>query len=357
MAIDVREPMGAAATHRAVRVLGYMIGHDPVREDVVARGLGLSVEEVRETLVALERDRLVERAAGGVVGGGARGGRWTALPPRAVLTALLARRRTDPAAREERVDVLDGTGREPADEGAFVEAGEGDLIDVVAGEEPVSSTLRGFRVTAARELLYLVTPSFPPVAALPGGGGDVAVATRAVHETPAVAATGPGYVPGVPGALDVSYTPGTPRTPGLRLAPGETGVRLAPEVPVGLMVVDRSIAVLPASRGPADGSDGVLVVYAPAVVEALVAMFERVWSEAVPSAGRVPAPSRPAPQTGERRRRVLAMAAAGLTDAAIGRALGISPGTVEDEFAALAGELGVRTRFQAGVLAAKRGLI
>lgn len=318
MAVEVTVPMGAAATHRAVRVLGYMIGHDPVREEVVARGLGLSVEDVRETLVALERDRLVERSAGGLPDAGAHGGRWTALPPQALLTALLARRAPDAAGWPKDLDVPD----EPRPLSPWPE--DGAPIDVVSGTEQVGTVLRGLRVMAARELLYLVTPSFPPAVGRPRGG-DAAVTTRAVHE--------------------MSVPPTT--TP----AHGRPGVRLAPHLPIGLMVVDRSIAILPSAGGAADGPDEVLVVHAPPVVEALVEVFEREWREAVPPPGRRP------PAAGERRRRVLAMMAAGLTDDAIARALGVGTTDVEEELATLAGELGARTRFQLALLAARQGLV
>jgi DNA-binding NarL/FixJ family response regulator len=62
-------------------------------------------------------------------------------------------------------------------------------------------------------------------------------------------------------------------------------------------------------------------------------------------------------RVGERRGRVLALMAEGLTDDSIARALGVSRRTVQTEVTALADELGARTRFQIALLASRRGLI
>jgi DNA-binding NarL/FixJ family response regulator len=66
----------------------------------------------------------------------------------------------------------------------------------------------------------------------------------------------------------------------------------------------------------------------------------------------------PTDQGGDRRdRTILALMAAGATDATIARQTGISQRTVERRVRALMDQLGAGTRFQAGVQAARRGLI
>lgn len=205
-------------------------------------------------------------------------------------------------------------------------------IDLVSGEEQVTAMLWRLQARAARELLYLVKHPFPPEPARPRGGtpvrdaGTEPVAMRVVYEAPATPVAGP-------------------------LREAGPDVRLMPEVPIGLMVVDREIAVVPAAGGSVGDPEEVLVIDAPAVVEALATLFERVWGEAAPY------PVEGTPNVGERRRRVLAMMAAGLTDDSIARALQVSRRTVQTEVTALADELGARTRFQIALLASRRGLI
>lgn len=253
--MDVDESRGAAAMHRAVRVLGYMIGHDPLDEFDIARGLGASAGDVRETLVSLEHGGLVERASGrGTRSRMPVSGRWTALPPSSLLNVLLVTRQPRPVPPGLPVRVPDEVrrGTEPV--------GNAAPIDIVSGEEQVRNLLRGLRVTAVHELLYLVKGAFPPDTALPGprwGTVDPAVdpvTVRVVHETAARPVLHP-------------------------------GARQASTVPNGLMVVDRNIAVLPTSGWVGEEIGDVLVVHVPAIVDALVALFERVWAEAAEATG------------------------------------------------------------------------
>jgi DNA-binding NarL/FixJ family response regulator len=59
----------------------------------------------------------------------------------------------------------------------------------------------------------------------------------------------------------------------------------------------------------------------------------------------------------ERDRTIITLMAAGATDEAIARRLDLSRRTVVRRIAALLDRLGATTRFQAGVQAAKRGLL
>ena len=128
-----------------------------------------------------------------------------------------------------------------------------------------------------------------------------------------------------------------------RIGAGEQ-VRLAATVPTRMLVMGETHALVP------DVSDlGVrrLVVRQTGVVRMLVTLFEELWSGAVATPdGR----ARP-----DVRRMILQQLAAGESDERIARTLGISLRTVRRRIASLLIELGVDTRFQAGVEAVRRG--
>jgi DNA-binding NarL/FixJ family response regulator len=88
------------------------------------------------------------------------------------------------------------------------------------------------------------------------------------------------------------------------------------------------------------------------MVLALVALHDHLWSLGSPlqrGTGRT---------AGERRdQTILALLGAGASDATIARQTGVSQRTVERRVRALMDQLGAGTRFQAGVQAARRGLI
>jgi DNA-binding CsgD family transcriptional regulator len=152
------------------------------------------------------------------------------------------------------------------------------------------------------------------------------------------------------------------------------GLRLSPQVPLKLVIVDQKVAMLPAAGN--DAGVASLVVYAPAIVGALAELFERVWESAVPQSmwvfdgelpadptalgtaeGQSTAPTRPRLRLEGRTRSILDLMAGGLTDEAIARTLDVSRRTVQAEVTALAEKLGARTRFQIGLFAAERGLL
>jgi len=122
-------------------------------------------------------------------------------------------------------------------------------------------------------------------------------------------------------------------------------IRVAHTLPLWLIVVDGSLAVLPA---PDAGS--AVVVRDPAVVGVVRELFEYFWVGAW-----IPHELLTRAVPGGRHREVLRLLAAGLTDEAIGRKLEISDRTVRRLVADLTADLGAQSRFQAGVHAARLG--
>ncbi|MFE9957202.1 LuxR C-terminal-related transcriptional regulator [Micromonospora sp. NPDC005299] len=135
-------------------------------------------------------------------------------------------------------------------------------------------------------------------------------------------------------------------------------LRLASRLPVKLVVFDRAAALLPV-RGdrPAAGS---MVVHSPALVVALVALFESVWERADPVSlasrhdGTAPKGSLTAVGPDRRTREILHMMATGMKDEAIARVLKVNRRTVQKHVSEAGSLLGARTRFQIALLAAER---
>jgi DNA-binding CsgD family transcriptional regulator len=127
-----------------------------------------------------------------------------------------------------------------------------------------------------------------------------------------------------------------------------TAVRTTPLVPMNVLVIDRSIAVL-----PSDSATGrVAVLRLSGVVVTALELFERIWPDAVPlAADDLPADT----DLSLREREMLRLLALGATDEAAAAQLGISVRTVRRMVAQIMRRLGARSRFQAGVKAADRG--
>jgi sugar-specific transcriptional regulator TrmB/DNA-binding CsgD family transcriptional regulator len=137
------------------------------------------------------------------------------------------------------------------------------------------------------------------------------------------------------------------------IAMGEQA-RVVPEAPVKLILSDRRLALLPLQSDPTM-IDSVVAVHPSALLDALASLFELLWRSALPltRAGGTPAAKALSPEDG----RVIALLTAGLPDQAVARQLGLSYRTFQRRVGALLESLGVRTRFQAGLQAAFRGLV
>ena len=125
-------------------------------------------------------------------------------------------------------------------------------------------------------------------------------------------------------------------------------VRLIDEMPTRMLVIRGTHAVLPEPLGFRD--EPRLLVRQPAIVGALTLLFESYWNEAttLPELD----PGRPRVDV---RSNLLRQLAAGAKDEQMARTLGLSLRTVRRRVADLLIELGVDTRFQAGVEASRRG--
>jgi DNA-binding NarL/FixJ family response regulator len=126
--------------------------------------------------------------------------------------------------------------------------------------------------------------------------------------------------------------------------------RFTTGVPFSAVIVDDTAAVVDVSAFDPAGF-GSALVKSRSLVVALRALYDHLWN--------LGAPLQRAGQSGSERRdqTILGLLAAGATDATIARQTGVSQRTVERRVRALMDQVGASTRFQAGVQAARRGVL
>ncbi len=136
-----------------------------------------------------------------------------------------------------------------------------------------------------------------------------------------------------------------------RMAERGERVRVLPELPVKLTIGDSTSALVVPEPDNA-GLEGALLVRRSGLLQALIGVFETLWTLGIPVTDVGGAQSLP-----EQDRAILTLMSAGATDETIARRLDMSRRTVVRRIASLLDRLGATTRFQAGVQAAKRGLL
>ena len=147
----------------------------------------------------------------------------------------------------------------------------------------------------------------------------------------------------------------------LEVAPGAVArrarlgeqIRVLPQLPGRIAILGEGAALLPedlAAPGPRR-----LVVRHRGLVSVLTLLFESLWAQALPVPALEERRGEPGPRTD--RALLLEQLTGGAKDEQIARALGLSLRTVRRRVADLLVELGASSRFQAGVEAARRGLL
>ncbi|GAA3768032.1 LuxR C-terminal-related transcriptional regulator [Streptomyces phyllanthi] len=117
-----------------------------------------------------------------------------------------------------------------------------------------------------------------------------------------------------------------------------------------MILVDGSVALVPVD--PENTTAGALHVTDPGLVAPMVVLFEQTWSLATPLDAQRPAAGDTLNGT---ERALLRLVANGCTDAAAAGQLHVSHRTARRMMAALMERLGARSRFEAGVKAARLG--
>jgi hypothetical protein len=293
------------------------LGLDAAQEELYERVLtrpGLTVGEdsaERAVLDELVTRRLVRCTDG----------RYTAVPPELALQRLLDDRQLELDRAAARVRELERLHRATPDPGQQVP------VQFIPGDE-APYFQKAIHATTRNQLRALETPPYgkpfdlgdaePEVGAIHRG-----VRHRIVYSREAVEVQG----------LDVLRVP---------LTIGEEA-RVAGDVPVRLSIFDDAVATMPLRTGR-PVTEGILVIRPSALLDALIALFEQVWSTALPLTPDLTDALDP-----EDDRTLIALLAAGMGDQAIARQLGISLRTVGRRVQRVQNSLNAATRFQAGV--------
>ncbi|MFI1979348.1 helix-turn-helix transcriptional regulator [Streptomyces wedmorensis] len=135
-------------------------------------------------------------------------------------------------------------------------------------------------------------------------------------------------------------------------------VRVAEDIPVRMVVSDRSHALMSLTQEDGCAEADSLVIHGTALVQALTLLFEQYWRRAhalppAPTPGVADMPAAPHPT--DRDRLILSLLSLGESDRQVAVQLGISLRTVERRIQALMKLAGGRSRFQLGCYAAQNG--
>lgn len=117
-----------------------------------------------------------------------------------------------------------------------------------------------------------------------------------------------------------------------------------------IIVIDRRVAIIPGSGGPATA----LAIREPNLVAYLVDIFERTWERARPFTNRGSVTQRDIAQ--EQRQMTIRMLIEGHADPASAKRLGVSPRTYAGYVADLKEEYEAETRFQLGYTMGRQGI-
>jgi DNA-binding CsgD family transcriptional regulator len=207
----------------------------------------------------------------------------------------------------------------------------------VEGAGPARQRLDLLTAGATREVLSFMPDLSDPTASLAPSRGSIAAALERGVAFRRLYAEGPGR--DVPILRDAK-----------ELMAAGAQVRLAPSLPIRLVVVDGRAAAVPAD--PAADSAGILVYHHVSPVSAMVALFEAYWRD-----GRAVAdPDVPQDFTATEIS-ILRMLASGAKDEAVARRLGVSVRTVRRTVADLMARMHAESRFELGVRTARSGLL
>jgi DNA-binding Lrp family transcriptional regulator len=290
----------------------------------LARHLGLSEEEVAATVAELVRARLVSRTS-------------TGLQPSSPATSLGALLHSELSALEERRSRLDSVRASLA----------GFAADHMVGQSRAWSSVP-FEVFSPDEAFVAVED------VLRGTVGEV----LSCHPVVNIGVDSPTYVDLIESQLRAGrlmrglYPADIVNDPERlswvrRWAEAGEEVRLLVHALPPMAVFGTEMAFVSSTWG--GGVPGHLLVRAPALVALVRELFDQYWLRATPLLS-------PGGQVDERRQ-ILELLMLGSKDERIARQLGISLRTVRRRVADLMDELGASTRFQAGLEAARRGLL
>ncbi|MCL1870044.1 MAG: LuxR C-terminal-related transcriptional regulator [Promicromonosporaceae bacterium] len=301
-----------------------LVEHTPLTAGELAAATGLDEEAVQVALSGLEDRGLVSHIPDRPV-------RYTALPPEHAVEVLLL-------AREREIQRVRALTLRLAERHRVARAGASEsVIEVITGADAVARTGQQLLARAEHQIRGI---DAPPYAEASDGErvnssmlmGVPGVRRRFIHGRDTLA------LPGAVARVEAD------------VAAGEE-VRFLPTAPMKLIISDDEAALVPLVATP-QVLDSCILVRPSALLDALCTLFETLWTGAQPYASDALVPP---DGLSDDERRIVPLLAQGLPDEAIARQLGVSYRTVQRRVQTLLARLGATSRFQGGVLAARRG--
>lgn len=318
------EPLGLSETEE--RVYRELL-RDPMRAlSDLAAAVGVARTQLLRHLAALESKGLISRST-------RRKPRYLPASPDVAVESLIRRRQQEIESARSRIAELFREYSSPAERGDPVE-----FVEVVSGRESVGGRFTYLQQSATHEILIFDKPPYllSPLNDYELQRLDEGIRYRTIYSREGFA---------IPEVLDA-----------VRLC-AEAGeiARVSSELPMKLAIADRRLAMIPLTLSPAVEVESAILIHPSSLLDALAALFETFWVRALPLPYSRGGKRAAAKEDGGSNHDLLALLSAGVSDEAIARQLGMSIRTVRRRIRRLADDLGVVTRFQAGVQAAKRG--
>ncbi|NUR70183.1 MAG: hypothetical protein HOU81_05145 [Hamadaea sp.] len=282
----------------------------------LAADLGHSADRIARALDRLREQGLVGRLAG------ARR-RYAAIEPQAAVTALVRTRAAE-------LDQVQAAAARLSALFASAHSGRGEEIEIADGSEALGRWFVQLQQEAREEIITLDRPPYALTTSNPVEKTAMArgVQYRAIYAPEAL------EWPGVLGDIRELVRHGEQ-------------ARVLPGLRVKVAIADRRLALMPLSL---DLTRVRAAVIRPStLLDALVDYWELAWRQAVPLDAPAEDP------LAEDDRALLTLLVSGLKDEAIARQLGWSVRTMRRRISRLHELLGAANRFQAGVIAARRG--
>ncbi|GAA4696608.1 hypothetical protein Prum_063810 [Phytohabitans rumicis] len=292
----------------------------------LADRVGLTAAGVRRAVAGLQRKGLVHRTPPPHE-------RVVPVPPDLAVEQLVRRRMEELERTREAAHQL-------ADEAQHLVANRRteELIEIVSGRAAVGRAFDRIQRTARREMRVLVAPPYAKPTEVNRTQLDreaAGVSYRAVYDAAALA------------DRDMAAAAAT------HLRAGEQA-RLIDVLPTKLAIADQELALLPLAYATA-AHDAALLVHPCGLLDALIALFETVWTLATPlSLADADTPRADSAISGSDRQ-LLSLLVAGLTDEAAAARLGVSRRTVVRRVQHLMELTNARSRLQLGWQARERG--
>ncbi|WP_369370637.1 helix-turn-helix domain-containing protein [Promicromonospora sp. Populi] len=301
----------------------------------LGRRLGCEPGDALDVLRTLESHGLAARQSGD-------DSRFQAAPPEIALGALLASRKDEIRAAQEELIELEGEFRRSS---ALRPAT--DVVDVVRGADAVKQRIMQLQLGARETVESFTKPPVFVMSAEDNTAEDQAVARGVRYRV----------------VIDrVFLDTGVLRVDDVAAAV-ENGedVRFSERVPIKLYIFDHRLAFVPIQTVVDAESDlapdlvGALIIHPSGLLDALIALFEGVWRDAIP----FPQPGEQSDDSGldPQDSRILGLMLVGLTDQSVANQLGLSLRTVQRRVKVLMDIAGVSTRIQLGWHAARKGWI